>query len=58
MVSFPSKLADYTATGVPLLVMGAVYSSAVRWAREFDGAAAVVVEDDGAEALRARRSRH
>jgi len=39
---FPSKLADYTAAGLPLLVYGPDYSSAVRWARENPGVAAVV----------------
>lgn len=33
VVSFPSKLADYTAVGLPLLVYGPPYSSAVRWAQ-------------------------
>lgn len=32
-LSFPSKLTDYTATGLPLLIHGPEYSSAVRWAR-------------------------
>jgi glycosyltransferase involved in cell wall biosynthesis len=33
IVSFPSKLADYTATGLPLLIYGPSYCSGVRWAR-------------------------
>ncbi len=33
MVSFPSKLTDYTATGLPLLIYGPSYCSAVSWAR-------------------------
>jgi hypothetical protein len=45
-VSFPSKLADYTAMGLPLLIHGPDYSSAVRWARENPGVAEVVDTDD------------
>lgn len=41
-IGFPSKIADYTATGLPLLVWGPEYCSAVRWAKEFPNAAAVV----------------
>ncbi|MGI8437653.1 MAG: hypothetical protein ACR2NX_12245 [Chthoniobacterales bacterium] len=41
-ISFPSKLADYTATGIPLLVWGPTYCSAIRWVSDFPGAAAVV----------------
>ncbi|HET6370269.1 MAG TPA: methyltransferase domain-containing protein, partial [Nitrospiria bacterium] len=41
-LSFPSKLADYTATGLPILIWAPPYSSAVRWARENEGAAEVV----------------
>jgi len=33
-MAFPSKLADYTATGLPLLIYGPSYCSAVAWARE------------------------
>ena len=33
-MAFPSKLADYTATGVPLLIYGPSYCSAVAWARK------------------------
>ena len=40
--AFPSKLADYTATGIPLLVYGPAYCSAVTWARENRGVAEVV----------------
>ena len=42
--SFPSKLADYTAVGLPLLIFGPEYCSAVRWARENPGTAEVVTE--------------
>jgi glycosyltransferase involved in cell wall biosynthesis len=41
-IAFPSKLADYTATGLAILVWGPKYSSAVRWAREHEGVAEVV----------------
>jgi Glycosyltransferase Family 4 len=41
-ISFPSKLTDYTLTGVPLLIMGPNYCSAVRWAKENSGVAEVV----------------
>jgi len=41
-MAFPSKLADYTATGVPLLIYGPSYCSAVAWARENVGVAEVV----------------
>jgi glycosyltransferase involved in cell wall biosynthesis len=41
-LAFPSKLADYTATGLPLLIYGPGYCSAVAWARENDGVAEVV----------------
>ena len=45
-VSFPSKLTDYTAVGLPLLIYGPEYCSAVRWARSNDGVAEVVVYED------------
>jgi glycosyltransferase involved in cell wall biosynthesis len=41
-ISFASKLADYTATGLPLLIYGPSYCSAVRWARENSGVAELV----------------
>jgi len=41
-MAFPSKLADYTATGVPLLIYGPSYCSAFAWARENPGVAEVV----------------
>lgn len=41
-LAFPSKLADYTATGLPLLIYGPGYCSAVSWARENQGVAEVV----------------
>ncbi len=47
---FPSKLTDYTATGLPLLVWGPHYCSAVRWAKDNPGVAEVV-DQDSLEAL-------
>ena len=41
-MAFPSKLADYTATGLPLLIYGPTYCSAVVWARENPGVTEVV----------------
>ena len=39
---FPSKLADYTAIGLPILIWGPSYSSAARWATDNPGVAALV----------------
>jgi len=39
---FPSKLADYTATRLPILIYAPDYCSAVQWARLNPGAAEVV----------------
>jgi hypothetical protein len=50
-VCFPSKLTDYTAVGLPLLIWGPSYSSAVRWANENPGVAEVVDQPE-AEALK------
>jgi hypothetical protein len=49
-VSFPSKLADCTAVGVPLIVDGPEYCSAVRWARENHGVAEIIT-DESVDAL-------
>jgi glycosyltransferase involved in cell wall biosynthesis len=49
-VSFPSKLADYTAVGLPLIVDGPEYCSAVRWARECPDVAEVIT-DNSVEAM-------
>ena len=46
-MAFPSKLADYTATSLPLLIYGPAYCSAVRWARDNPGAAEVVENESG-----------
>jgi glycosyltransferase involved in cell wall biosynthesis len=45
-LGFPSKLADYTAVGLPLLIYGPNYCSAVAWARENNGVAEVVDTDE------------
>jgi glycosyltransferase involved in cell wall biosynthesis len=41
-MAFPSKLADYTATGLPLLIYGPTYCSAITWARENHEVAMIV----------------
>lgn len=45
-VCFPSKLTDYTATGLPLLIWGPPYCSAVRWAKANPGVAEVIEQKD------------
>jgi glycosyltransferase involved in cell wall biosynthesis len=51
-MAFPSKLADYTATGLPLLIYGPSYCSAVAWARENPDVAEVIeTESDLAAAI-------
>lgn len=52
-MAFPSKLADCTAVGLPLLIYGPKYCSAVSWARENEGVAEVVeTESQLREAVR------
>ena len=46
-ICFPSKLTDYTAIGLPLLIYGPRYSSAVRWANDNRRVAEVVDEESG-----------
>jgi len=41
-ISFPSKIADYTSAGLPLLICGPEYCSAIRWAQRYPGLAAAV----------------
>ena len=48
-LAFPSKLADYTAVGVPLMIYGPRYCSAVQWAYENSGVAQVIDEEDDAQ---------
>jgi glycosyltransferase involved in cell wall biosynthesis len=55
-LNFPSKLVDYTATGLPLLIYGPEYCSAVRWASENAGSAEVV-DREGLDLLRAALKR-
>jgi hypothetical protein len=52
-VSFPSKLAEYTAAGLPLLIYGPAYCSAVRWAQENNDSAEVVSQQGTAGLERA-----
>jgi hypothetical protein len=52
-ISFPSKLTDYTEMGLPLLIRGPEYCSAVRWARKHPGVAEVVGTEDEGELLEA-----
>ncbi len=52
-LSFPSKLTDYTAMGLPLLIQGPRYCSAVRWAMDNSNVAEVVVENGAAGLQRA-----
>jgi glycosyltransferase involved in cell wall biosynthesis len=47
-MGFPSKLTDYTAAAMPLLICGPSYCSAVRWAARNPGVAEVVAADDDA----------
>jgi len=47
-MGFPSKLTDYTAVAMPLLICGPSYCSAVEWAAQNPGVAEVVTSDDGA----------
>jgi len=45
-MAFPSKLADCTAIGLPLLIYGPPYCSAVTWAHDNSGVAEVVETED------------
>ena len=58
-ILFPSKLTDYTATGLPLLSHGPTDASVVRWARTEEGVADIV-DQPGEAVLRAalERLRH
>ena len=60
-MAFPSKLADYTATGLPLLIYGPAYCSAVKWARDNPGVAEIIENESGlseAVASLAQRPEH
>lgn len=43
-LGFPSKLADYTALGIPLLIVGPEHCPAAQWASENPGVATVVTD--------------
>jgi glycosyltransferase involved in cell wall biosynthesis len=43
-LSFPSKLTDYTAAAIPLLIWGPIDSAAVKWAASEPGVAALVTD--------------
>lgn len=45
-MSFPSKLTDYTATGLPLLIWGPPYCSAIRWVNYNPGVAIAVEQPE------------
>ena len=45
---FPSKLADYTAVGLPLLIWGPSYSTVAQWALANPGAAELITDPDAA----------
>ena len=47
-MSFPSKLTDYTAAGLPLLIYGPSYSSAVHWSNANPGVAETVTSEEPA----------
>jgi glycosyltransferase involved in cell wall biosynthesis len=52
-IAFPSKLADYTAVGLPLLIYGPEYCSVSHWARENPGVGVVVNREDSGELAQA-----
>lgn len=49
-MSFPSKLTDYTTVGLPLLIYGPEYCSAVSWAKENEGVAEIVETENQLDA--------
>lgn len=61
-ISFPSKLTDYTVSGLPLLIWGPDYCSAVRWAQRYAPIAEVVtsqaMEDVDAALSRLEQAQH
>jgi hypothetical protein len=50
-ISFPTKLADYTAVGLPILIYGPSYCSAVKWAKSVPVTPAEVVDEGGGGVL-------
>jgi len=61
-IAFPSKLTDYTAAGLPILIWGPEYCSAVRWAQRYAPVAEVVtsqaVEDVDAALSRLEQAQY
>jgi hypothetical protein len=54
-LSFPSKLADYTASGLPLVIYGPSYCSSVRWVKENPGVAECIETEDPSKLREALR---
>ena len=52
---FPSKLADYTVAGLPILVRGPAYSTAAHWAGAYPGVAELVTTAEAAPLTAAAR---
>jgi hypothetical protein len=48
-LAFPSKLADCTAVGLPLIIQAPPYSSVAGWAHDNNGVAEVIDTDRGAD---------
>ena len=46
MIAFPSKLTDCTQVGLPMLIFGPAYCSAVRWAKDNPNVAEVIDQQD------------
>ena len=61
-ISFPSKLTDYTRAGLPLVIWGPEYCSAVQWAQQYAPVAEVVtsqaVQDIDAALHRLEHAQH
>jgi hypothetical protein len=45
-ISFPSKLADYTSVGLPILIIGPDFCSAARWAADNAPVAELVTSEE------------
>jgi len=54
-LSFPSKLTDYTAVGLPLLIRGPDYCSAIRWAKDNPNVAEFIDTEESFALLSALR---
>ena len=50
-MSFPSKIADYAAAGLPLIVVAPEYSSIVQWGRKHQPIGEIVVSEDAASLM-------